>query len=60
MVRIEIIKRYSNMKKDYIEPKSTEIELLPHAIVMASGDDASIGQADIEPLIIENDIWNLI
>ena len=47
------------MKEDYIEPKSTEIELLTHAIVMASGDDASIGQVSIEPLIeIEDDAWS--
>ena len=47
------------MKKDYIEPKSTEIELLPHAIVMASGDDAPIGTVSIEPLIgIEDDAWS--
>ncbi len=48
------------MKKDYIEPKSTEIELLPHAIVMASGDDALIGPVSIEKLTIEieDDAWS--
>lgn len=47
------------MKKDYIEPKSAEIELLTHAIVMVSGDEP-LDSVDIEPLSIEEDDewWN--
>lgn len=46
------------MKKDYIEPKSAEIELLTHAIVMVSGNEP-LDSVGIEPLFIEVDGgWN--